>query len=87
MTSYVNCGVRAPFHHTKKALREAVAANPAGVEVYCTSEFGDQFDGFVSNLIETPHLKLSVCGPDPYRDRKWYATIAVHPKTKRIVVT
>lgn len=85
MTSFVNVG--ATGYQTKKALREAVAANPAEVEVYSTSFLGTRFDGFVSNLVETPHLKLSVCGPDPELDRKWYATIAINPKTNQIVVT
>ena len=72
--SYVNCGayVNGERPKSKKALKEAIK-DPASVYFDPTSMFdnqtmihGDQIPNGVS---------LSVCGPDPYNSRKWYATV------------
>lgn len=81
--AYVNVGVNAPYCATKKALREAVKGDPARVLVYGTSVFGPQFGGAVSDLPEG--TSLSVVGPDPYNNRRWYATI--ERRNGRIVVS
>jgi hypothetical protein len=63
------------FHRskTKKALKEA-ASDPASVSLEATSMFGNEYDG---PLNEAPDGRYTVVGPDPYTDRKWYATITV----------
>ena len=72
--AYVN-GRRAA---SKKALREA---DPATVELEATSAFGNEYGGPLS---DAPHGKYNVVGPDPYRDRRWYATITVDAKGIRV---
>lgn len=57
---------------TKKALKEAVAANLQSVELEATSVFGNEFGGSLANA---PDGKYYVVGPDPYRKRSWYAQI------------
>jgi hypothetical protein len=58
---------------TKKALREAVALAASPVYLQATSLFGDEAEG---NLFQdVPNGCFSVVGPDPYHDRRWYATI------------
>lgn len=59
---------------TKKALKEAVADPVAHVALEATSMFGNEYDG---NLLDAPNGRYSVVGPDPYTDRRWYATITV----------
>jgi hypothetical protein len=58
---------------TKKALREALAADPDGVYLEATSLFGDEYDGPATGLPvgRTAYL----VGPDPYRKRVWYAAL------------
>ena len=58
---------------SKKALREEIAQGYAPL-LEATSWFGNEFDGPVSLA---PDGTYSVVGPDPYRDRRWYATVTV----------
>lgn len=78
---YVNVGAKSKSDgsafKTKKALKEAIAANPDDVVIYGTSGFSP-FTGSADNLEEG--VKYSVCGPNPYTDRKWYATVEKTPK-------
>jgi hypothetical protein len=70
--AFINVGQRGAT--TKKALREAVAANPESVMLYGTSPLGPQFEG--ETAADCPEgVKLAVVGPDPYTRRNWYATI------------
>jgi hypothetical protein len=74
---YINGGVRSATTNTpiasKAALKRAVVADPADVMFFCTSELGEVFNG---RLTETPEsAKLQVVGPDPYTNRRWYATV------------
>lgn len=58
---------------SKKAVREAVAANPDKVRVEGTSLIaGTEYDGPVS---EMPIGRVLFVGPDPYRKRNFYGTI------------
>lgn len=74
--SYLNVGAR---HHggyriqAKKHLKEYLKADPASVTFDPTSMFDDQteFDG--AHIPEGS--KLTVVGPDPYSNRKWFATV------------
>lgn len=59
---------------TKKALKEAIKENPANVYVYGTSDFAPT-NGTL-DILDKGH-KYSVCGPNPYNSRKWYATIEI----------
>jgi hypothetical protein len=62
-----------PRFKSKKLLREAVAAG-SPVQLEATSMFGNEYDG---DLEHAPDGAYYVVGPDPYRDRKWYATVTV----------
>lgn len=68
---YVNVGIYDAT--TKAALKQAVKDDPSKVRAYGTSDLGPQWSGRVSDLPEG--YTLSVTGPDPYRSRKWYASI------------
>lgn len=58
---------------TKKALREAVAIGKR-VYFYGTSELGPRYEGY---LDEVPvGVSLSVVGPNPYTNRRWYAQVS-----------
>ena len=59
---------------TKKALREAVAADPGTVLLEATSMFGNEYGG---SLASAPDGNYFVVGPDPYTDRRWYGKITV----------
>ena len=75
MTSYINGGVtsRSIQIPTKKMLKDLVKTGPSQVFFYPTSEIGQTWSG---SLAELPKgVTLSVVGPDPYRSRKWYASI------------
>ena len=57
---------------SKKALKEALA-NGAHVEF-------DRTSAFESGTLTVAGIgadKIDVVGPDPYRNRKWYATVTV----------
>ncbi len=58
---------------SKAAFKRAVKETPEAVEFDSTSPMGTQFDGGPSDL--TAGVKLSVVGPDPYTNRRWYATV------------
>ena len=62
---------------SKKAIREAVSADPDSVVVESTSMFG----GFGGHLTAAPiGTEVNFVGPDPYRDRRFYGTITVTAK-------
>jgi hypothetical protein len=73
---YVNVGARYNVDKTeiptKAALKRAIKENPASVLFEGTSEF-HPFYGTTDKLDE--HAKYSVTGPNPYTNRKWYATV------------
>jgi hypothetical protein len=68
---YVNGGVYGA--KTKTALKSAVR-NGWPIVFYGTSELGPQWEGNVGDVPEG--VSLSVCGPDPYTDRRWWAQIS-----------
>lgn len=74
--NYINGGARAMYRGpilTKAALKAAVKAYPEDVEFFSTSELGATFNGPVSQM--PADAVLQVCGPDPYRNRRWYASV------------
>ena len=62
---------------SKKAVKEAVAADPSRVRLEGTSMTGNDYDGPVS---EAPPGRYHFVGPDPYRKRNFYGTITVADK-------
>lgn len=64
---------------TKSALKRAIQENPANVFFYDTSAFsGDRLISGTLDILEKG-IKYSVCGPNPYNSRKWYATVEIAP--------
>lgn len=60
---------------TKKAVKDALAANTNTVRLQATSMFGNEYDGLVS---DAPDGSYTFVGPDPYTSRKFYGTIKVN---------
>lgn len=61
---------------TKKALKEACINAPDSVGFDCTDFLGPFQDLTFTSIDPQPYdAKLTVCGPDPYSNRKWYATV------------
>ncbi len=58
---------------SKKAIREAVEADPLTVIAEATSWHGDEYDGPIGYLPATE--SITFCGPDPHNDRRFYGTI------------
>lgn len=74
--SYVNVGAWVALDRpaTKAALKRALADNPTAVTFEPTSVFHTGLSLYTVEDI-TEDMKLSVCGPDPARSRKWFATV------------
>lgn len=66
---------------SKKAVKEAVAADPASVRIEATSVFGNEYDGPVSTA---PDGRYAFVGPDPYSKRNFYGTITVTDGKARV---
>lgn len=77
---YLNVGATVVGYRVaaKKHLKEYLKADPASVVFDPTSMFDDPtpFDGAHIPAGRT----LSVVGPDPHTNRKWYATVTVTDK-------
>ena len=58
---------------SKKAVKEALARNPASVWIEATSLFGNEYDGPASEMPEGKTIYF--VGPDPYTRRNFYGTI------------
>ena len=56
---------------TKKAIKDAIAANPATVSIDSTSMFG----GYGGPVSDAPDGSYPFVGPDPYTKRSFYGTI------------
>ena len=80
--SFINCGALIDGLRplTKKELREAVAAYPDSVSFDATSIIIQPAEGGYGtpqaslDAVREGH-KLSVVGPDPFTNRRWYATV------------
>ena len=69
------CYVDGERPKTKKALKAALRDNPESVTFDRMTDF-DRDDEIPANALYIPRgLTLSICGPDPDRDRKWYASV------------
>lgn len=67
---------------SKKALATALKDTPSTVSFDITSPLGPNPDYFHRGLVNAAGLakllngdKLTVCGPDPFENRKWFGTI------------
>lgn len=66
---------------TKKAFKEQVESinnggDPWSVVIEATSMFGNEFDGSLAKAkVEEKFGTFYIVGPDPYKERKWYATL------------
>lgn len=59
---------------SKVKLKELIHKEPQNIHFYTTGLLGPKFEGCVNQLTD-PATILNVCGPSPYNDRRWYATI------------
>jgi len=59
---------------SKKAIKEAIAADPSRVRLEATSAFGTEYDGPV---LDAPGGVYYFVGPDPYTKRTFYGQITV----------
>ncbi len=74
---YVNVGAKTIADKkdipTKAALKRKFAENPDHVLLYETTMGNDHIEHFGDSL--DIGVKYSVTGPNPYTNRKWYATV------------
>lgn len=90
MTTWINTGalVSGQRPKTKAALRKALAETPELVTFDSTATQGARAGDLITATAgDIGESKLSVCGPDPYSNRKWYATVAIGQRTGRITLT
>lgn len=58
---------------SKKAVREAIAADSRTVRIEATSWFGNEYSGPASNL--PSNYTVHFVGPDPHTKRSFYGTL------------
>ena len=61
---------------TKKALRDALSRDLASVTFSSVGGLNAPFHGHVGNIADES-TKLTVCGPDPFTKRNWWAKIQI----------
>ena len=76
MSNYIECwatvdGVPPKY---KKTLKTAVAERPGSVRFKSVGGLFSRFSGGLDDI--PPGTILTVVGPDPFKDRRWYATVA-----------
>jgi hypothetical protein len=83
---YINCGaldaVTRERITRKKRLRELAASEPAQLLFDPTSIFDRQ--GAIRGDTVPPGGTLSVCGPDPYTNRRWWAQVTLRDGKLRV---
>jgi hypothetical protein len=64
---------------SKAAMKRAIVADPNRVRFTSVATLGPTWTGSATDfLTDGPAgVKLTVVGPDPYTDRKWYGTVEV----------
>lgn len=85
MSNYVNHGAIVFGNHrpTKGMLKNAMRTAPETVTLYSTSAFGPNYSTNGAQLDAS--IIYTIVGPDPYNNRKWYATIKVNANGKVMV--
>lgn len=58
---------------TKKELKELLKEKPKQVLFYATSFFDEGLKVVAANI--APGQKWVIVGPDPYKERNWYAQV------------
>lgn len=74
--SYINVGAwtrDGSRPQSKKALKDALKADPTAIRFEGTSMLGPAFEGTAEEI--PAGATLSVVGPDPFTSRRWYATV------------
>lgn len=83
---YINCGaldaVTRERITRKKRLRELAASEPAQLLFDPTSIFDEQ--GSIRGDSVPPYVTLSVCGPDPYTNQRWWAQVMLRNGKLRV---
>lgn len=75
--AYFNCGAQGSYgsrFRSKKALREQLMTDAADEVFFDATAIDAPVGGYRATEVPVG-IKLSVVGPDPYNDRKWYATV------------
>lgn len=78
--SWINCGARIGTERvrTKTGLRAALAVQPENVTFDTTQSRGPRAgDTIHADVDDIGSYRLSVVGPDPYTDRRWYAVVQI----------
>lgn len=80
--AYVNVGARISGErpNSKKALKEALRDAPDTVTFDRTSPLDGSDGSDITPATIQAGQTLTVTGPDPYRARKWYATVKLSGK-------
>jgi hypothetical protein len=73
-------GIRYP---SKKALKTALTESPSEVVFDRTSAFEEGADNICGDSLPAGDT-LSVCGPDPYSNRRWYANVTLGPRGPKL---
>jgi hypothetical protein len=66
---------------SKTALKRALRDAPQDIILYTTGQFpAQEYEVTASDLgnIAKPDEAWQITGPDPYTNRKWYATVTVN---------
>ena len=79
----VDATYKGKFVDTKKNLKQLIATVPEEVRLESNAMFPPFYSGVASEVNEGH--KFTVVGPDPYKSRKWYAT--VEKRNGKLVVT
>lgn len=82
--SFINVGAQIDGRDapSKRALKITLQDHPERVTFYSTSELGQSFNGDGTSI--PPGVTLSVCGPNPYNARKFYASVTTTAKGVRL---
>jgi hypothetical protein len=83
---YVNCGVLDAVTREritrKKRLRELAPSVPTQLLFDPTSIYDKQ--GLIRGDSVPPGVTLSVCGPDPYTNRRWWVQVTLKDGKLRV---
>lgn len=84
MTRFINADARDTAlrrrFQTKAALKRAVAQTPDEVVLFPTALFTTDHETMADKV--QPGEVWNVVGPDPYNDRRWYASVQLDSKGK-----
>lgn len=67
---------------SKRAVREALASDPANVRAEATSMHGGEYGGTMATSVAPVGTVVHFVGPDPYTSRRFYGTATLRPGTR-----